>query len=34
MSEVVIRLRNDEDPYRVLSWQNDVPMPRRASRES
>jgi general secretion pathway protein K len=33
MSEVVIRLRNHEDPYRVLSWQNDVPMPRRASRE-
>jgi general secretion pathway protein K len=33
MSEVVIRLRNQEDPYRVLSWQNDVPLPRRASRE-
>jgi general secretion pathway protein K len=33
MSEIVIRLRNEEDPYRVLSWQNDVPMPRRASRE-
>ena len=23
-SEVVIALRNDEDPYRVLAWQNDV----------
>jgi general secretion pathway protein K len=33
MSEVVIRLRNQEDPYQVLSWQNDVPMPRRAARE-
>jgi general secretion pathway protein K len=33
MSEVVIRLRNEADPYRVLSWQNDVPLPRRAARE-
>jgi general secretion pathway protein K len=33
MSEIVIRLRNEENPYRVLSWQNDVPMPRLASRE-
>ena len=33
MSEVVIRLRDEGDPYQVLSWQNDVPMPRRASRE-
>jgi len=28
-SEVVISLRGDEDPYRVLSWQNDVAGPRR-----
>ncbi|MBV8698030.1 MAG: general secretion pathway protein GspK [Bradyrhizobium sp.] len=35
MSEIVIRLGNEkeEDPYRVLSWQNDVPRLRRASRE-
>lgn len=29
-SEVVISLRGDEDPYRVLSWQNDVVARRRA----
>jgi general secretion pathway protein K len=29
-SEVVISLRGDEDPYRVLSWQNDVVASRRA----
>ena len=29
-SEVVISLRGDEDPYRVLSWQNDVVATRRA----
>jgi len=28
-SEVVISLRGEEDPYRVLSWQNDVAAPRR-----
>jgi general secretion pathway protein K len=33
-SEVVISLRGDEDPYRVLSWQNDVAMHRRASARS
>ncbi|HTO64570.1 MAG TPA: type II secretion system minor pseudopilin GspK [Bradyrhizobium sp.] len=35
MSEIVIRLGKDkeENPYRVLSWQNDVPMLRRASTE-
>jgi general secretion pathway protein K len=33
MSEIVIRLRNEENPYQVLSWQNDVPMPRRVARE-
>jgi general secretion pathway protein K len=29
-SEVVISLRGEEDPYRVLSWQNDVVVRRRA----
>jgi general secretion pathway protein K len=33
LSEVVIRLRKQEDPYQVLSWQNDMPMPRRAAGE-
>jgi general secretion pathway protein K len=33
LSEVVIRLRKQEDPYQVLSWQNDVPMPQRAAGE-
>jgi general secretion pathway protein K len=32
-SEVVIRLRKQEEPYQVLSWQNDVPMPRRPAGE-
>ena len=32
-SEVVIRLRKQEEPYQVLSWQNDVAMPRRAAGE-
>ena len=30
ISEVVIGLRSEEDPYRVLSWQDDVTMRRRA----
>jgi general secretion pathway protein K len=33
-SEVVMSLRGDEDPYRVLSWQNDVAVHRRASARS
>jgi general secretion pathway protein K len=33
-SEVVITLRGDEDPYRVLSWQNDVVTPRRGPARS
>jgi general secretion pathway protein K len=34
-SEIVIRLskEKEDDPYRVLSWQNDVPMLRRVSTE-
>jgi general secretion pathway protein K len=27
-SEVVISLRGEEDPYRILSWQDDIPVPR------
>jgi general secretion pathway protein K len=30
-AEVVISLRGDEDPYRVLSWQSEVVALRRAS---
>jgi general secretion pathway protein K len=31
VSEVVISLRSEEDPYRVLSWQDDVTMRRQAA---
>jgi general secretion pathway protein K len=33
LSEVVISLRSTDDPYRVLSWQNDVPTDKRAQAE-
>jgi general secretion pathway protein K len=33
-SEVVISLRGEEDPYRVLSWQDDVTLRRRAPGQS
>jgi general secretion pathway protein K len=32
-SEIVIGLRSKEEPYRVLSWQDDVPLRQLASRE-